>query len=231
MGYTKSNDPWADGSAGGTPINAAALNNMEDGITKAMPTGTVVPYAGSAAPGGWLLCRGQAVSRSTYADLFNVIGTTFGAGDGSTTFNLPDLQGKFPVGVSGADPDYTLAGTGGEEEHTLTATEMPGHTHTGPSHSHGDGSLASASGGGHSHSLSHHTELELKAGGSTARAWDWSSPGDGSEVLSIQSAGAHAHDVTGSTGAAGTGNSGSTGGGSPHENRPPYLALNMMIRT
>ena len=57
-----------------------------------MPVGCVIPFAGAAAPTGWLLCQGQAVSRTTYAQLFSVIGTTYGSGDGSTTFNLPDMR-------------------------------------------------------------------------------------------------------------------------------------------
>lgn len=61
-------------------------------------TGTVLPFAGSAAPDGWILCYGQAVSRTAYANLFAVIGTTFGTGDGSTTFNLPDLRGRIAAG-------------------------------------------------------------------------------------------------------------------------------------
>ena len=61
-----------------------------------MPTGVVLPYAGNTSPSGWLACNGAAVSRTTYADLFAAISTTFGVGDGSTTFNLPDLRGRFP---------------------------------------------------------------------------------------------------------------------------------------
>ncbi len=60
--------------------------------------GIVLPFAGSVEPTGWLLCFGQAVSRTTYAALFNAIGTTYGAGDGSTTFNVPDLRGRVPAG-------------------------------------------------------------------------------------------------------------------------------------
>lgn len=66
------------------------------------PAGAIMPYAGAAAPTGWLLADGSEVSRSTYSDLFDVCGTTYGAGDGSTTFNLPDLQGKIPVGLDSA---------------------------------------------------------------------------------------------------------------------------------
>lgn len=74
-------------------------------------TGTVLPFAGAAAPGGWLLCHGQAVSRSEYANLFGVIGETFGDGDGSTTFNVPDLRGEFIRGLDagrGVDAGRTL---------------------------------------------------------------------------------------------------------------------------
>src|SRR5262249_21157687 len=62
-----------------------------------VPPGAMVAYGGSSAPAGWQLCAGQAVSRTTFAALFSVIGTTFGVGDGSTTFNLPDLRGRVPA--------------------------------------------------------------------------------------------------------------------------------------
>jgi microcystin-dependent protein len=107
------------------------------------PAGMVVPYAGSAAPSGWLLCYGQAVSRTTYAGLFATISTTYGTGDGSTTFNIPDLRGRVVAGqddmggssanrltnqTDGLDGD-TLGATGGAETHTLTEAQMPAHTH------------------------------------------------------------------------------------------------------
>jgi microcystin-dependent protein len=72
-------------------------------------TGVVSPYAGSSAPTGWLLCNGAAVSRATYAALFAVCSTTFGIGDGSTTFNLPNLQNRIPVGVGSATKVATFA--------------------------------------------------------------------------------------------------------------------------
>ena len=70
------------------------------------PTGTVQSFAGSVAPNGWLLCNGQTVSRTTYISLFTAIGTTFGAGDGVTTFTLPDMRGRISVGA-GAGPGLT----------------------------------------------------------------------------------------------------------------------------
>jgi len=109
----------------------------------AMPTGAVVPFGGSSAPTGFLLCAGQAVSRSTYSALFGVISTTYGEGDGSSTFNLPDLRGRVVAGqddmggssadrltglTGGVDGD-TLAATGGAETHVLTTAQLATHTH------------------------------------------------------------------------------------------------------
>lgn len=109
-------------------------------------TGTVLPFAGSTAPTGWILCYGQAVSRTTYANLFAVIGTTYGAGNGTTTFNLPDLRGRVPAGkddMGGAaasrltnagtgNPGIagaTLGATGGVDRHAVSEAQMPLHGH------------------------------------------------------------------------------------------------------
>lgn len=92
------------------------------------PTGAILAYAGSTAPTGWLLCNGATISRTTYAALFAVLGTTYGAGDGSTTFALPDMRGRVGVGI-GANGVTTLGQTGGEQTHVLTVTEMPNHSH------------------------------------------------------------------------------------------------------
>lgn len=97
-----------------------------------LPIGAIMPFGSDTIPDNWLLCNGQAISRTTYQELFNTIGITYGSGDGFTTFNLPDLQGKIPVGLDENDTDFdTLGNTGGEKEHTLTINEMPAHTHTG----------------------------------------------------------------------------------------------------
>lgn len=94
-------------------------------------TGTIIAFAGAVAPPGYLACDGSAVSRAIYGALFTVLGTTWGPGDGSTTFNLPDLRGRVGIGTgtgSGLTP-RTLAGTGGEEGHTLDLSEIPSHAH------------------------------------------------------------------------------------------------------
>ena len=92
--------------------------------------GIVLPYAGTTSPNGFLLCDGAAVSRTAYPQLFSVVGTSYGAGDGSTTFNVPDLRAKIPVGLQSSDEDFDTVGkTGGEKDHLLTEDEMPKHRH------------------------------------------------------------------------------------------------------
>lgn len=98
-----------------------------------VPTGTVLDFAGTTAPAGYLLCQGQAVSRATYANLFTVIGTTWGAGDGTTTFNIPDFRRRVAVGSGGtatATLGNAIGNIGGEEDHALTTSEIPSHTHS-----------------------------------------------------------------------------------------------------
>lgn len=98
------------------------------------PIGMVAPFATVAAPDGWLACDGAAVSRTTYATLFAAMGTGYGAGDGSTTFNLPDLRERVPVGTG---PGRTRAATGGADTVTLTTANLPAHDHgSSGSHSH-----------------------------------------------------------------------------------------------
>ena len=88
--------------------------------------GSIQIWPGNTPPDGWLLCNGQAVSRTTYANLFFVLGTAYGQGDGSTTFNVPDVTGRVPVGANGT---YPLAGKGGEAAHALTGAENGPHKH------------------------------------------------------------------------------------------------------
>lgn len=123
-------------------------------LAQSIPVGSVSIYAASIAPAGWLLCDGSAVSRTTYANLFALIGITHGQGDGSTTFNVPDYRGRFLRGVDGAagrDPDNasrTAMGTGGNAGNApgsvqVQKTAVNGLALTDPKHAHPftDGSL------------------------------------------------------------------------------------------
>lgn len=99
---------------------------IPDPSVTSVPTGGIIAYGGTSAPSNFLLCDGSLVSRATYDTLFGIIGTAYGAGDGSTTFGLPDLQQRFPLGKAASGTGSTLGSTGGDIDHT----------HTGPSHTH-----------------------------------------------------------------------------------------------
>lgn len=140
------------GSWGGDGFRQHGHTDANDGGTLApsaavplIHCGAILPYGGAAAPAGFLLCDGSAVSRTTYAALFALLGTAYGAGNGSTTFNVPDLRGRSPLG-SGTGAGLTaraIGQSGGEESHALNSGEGPTHTHTAtvtdPGHSHAAG--------------------------------------------------------------------------------------------
>jgi len=124
--------------------NVSVLNEelrkiKAEAATVQIPIGGVILWTTDEAPDNWLFCYGQAVSRSDYDELYDEIGTTYGVGDGSTTFNLPDFRGRFPLGqddmggssanrVTDADAD-TLGNGDGDETKTLSADNLPAHTH------------------------------------------------------------------------------------------------------
>jgi len=125
----------------GGAIAVPAPSANEDAVPKSyvdvgfVPIGSVLDFAGSNVPANYLLCNGQAVSRTDYAELFAVIGTTWGSGDGSTTFNVPNSQGKVSMGA-GTNTDqnnhsgtWNLGSTGGEYNHKLIVDEIPEHNH------------------------------------------------------------------------------------------------------
>jgi microcystin-dependent protein len=191
-----------------------ALRRSRDlGTTQiSTPTGVVMPFAGANSPDGWLLCYGQAVSRTDYSGLFSVIGTTYGTGDGSTTFNLPDMRGRIAAGkddmggtaasrltsttiTSGAT---TLGNSGGGQTHTLSTTEMPSHTHVQDSHGH---------------------QFLGKYGGSTTISSTLSAPGS-ANVYGLD------NSYIGGT----TATNQNTGGGGAHNNVQPTIVLNYIIK-
>lgn len=110
------------------PIGPAGpQGNPGEGVV----TGSIQMYGGSSAPSGWLLCDGSEVSRTTYANLWSVVGSVFGAGNGSTTFNVPDFRSRMPIGAGqGTGLSFRTLGTqGGAESSTISTTNLPQHTH------------------------------------------------------------------------------------------------------
>lgn len=91
----------------------------------------IMLFAGTVAPLGWVFCDGSSISRVNFSELFAAIGTTYGLGDGVTTFNVPDFRGRIPVGKDATQTEFdTLGEKGGAKTHTLTTEELPSHTHT-----------------------------------------------------------------------------------------------------
>jgi microcystin-dependent protein len=181
------------------------VNNVE----KAAPTGSGKLWFTNTAPTGYLLCDGAAVSRATYARLFAVIGTQYGAGDGSTTFNLPDLKGRVPVGRDAGQTEFDALGeAGGEKTHILTEAEMPAHNHGGGSHSHG----VSDPGHVHSMGITHGDQDGSSSNGAVDGALN---TGVGYTGISIQSSGTIIS---------------TQGSGSDHNNLQPYTVVNFIIK-
>lgn len=114
----------------------ATVASLQAQITaNAVKAGTIMGFGGSVIPSGWVLCDGVAVSRTspTYSTLFAAVGTTWGVGDGSTTFNLPDLRGRVLVGQHTGQTEFdTLGETGGARTHILGISEIPAHNHEVP---------------------------------------------------------------------------------------------------
>lgn len=189
------------------------MDTIDNAIFNSVPAGAVIDFAGASAPSGWLLCYGQAVSRTTFAALFTAIGTTYGTGDGSTTFNVPDARGRVIAGqddmggtsadrltgLSGGIDGDTLGAVGGSQSHTLSTTEIPAHSHgvTDPGHAHQQRRDDNLGGGGGGTPDANYGNLEYGLTSSSTTG------------ISIQN----------------------TGGGGAHNNVQPTLILNKIIKT
>ena len=182
-------------------VCASAFYGDGSNLTGGMPTGAIIPWSVTVAPSGYLTCDGTAVSRSTYSALFAVVSSLYGSGDGSSTFNVPDLRGRFMAGynagtsrltsvTSGMVVGDSMATTGGTQAVTLATAQIPAHTHDAGTYNIGTGGDAAQS----------------STNGAVFR-----------------------NDI--STSAAVSGNSGSTGGGGAHSNIPPVLMINFVIKT
>jgi microcystin-dependent protein len=214
---------------------------------QSVPPGVFVPFLGASVPDGWLLCDGSAVSRVTYSDLFAAIGTAGGPGDGSTTFNLPDLRGRIPVGRDAAQPEFdTLGETGGAKTHTLAKGEMPVHNHGGAT----GGGTSGTDSPDHAHTGSTGWQSADHAHGgngypfATADGTTYAQGGTGASRYTINGYAHlggvnanHYHDFT--TAGANARHSHSVpalaisndGSGTAHNNLQPYLAVNYIIKT
>ncbi len=214
-----------------------------------VPAGAMLAYGGAAAPDGWLVCDGSTVSRATFADLFASIGTAYGSGDGSTTFHLPDMRGRFLRGVSGAtsnDPNRTqrtASNSGGNTGNIVgslqaDATSRPNSNFSASSVSNHTHSISSVS--SHSHSSSggsHQHFASMRRDGNNTGFPSEPEAGTGSflGLLNIPSGGSHSHSI-GSAG--GHAHSAGSGGGHGHtinsggdaETRPANVYVNWIIK-
>lgn len=196
LGTLSADNPSVDYRAvsGLSSLGTAAFTDST-AYEAALPVGSIVLTARTTAATGYLMADGSAVSRTTYADLFTAIGTTYGAGDGSTTFNLPDLRGRMPIGVGTGDASdataHALGDEGGTETHTLTAAQsgLPAHNHDV------------------------NARVSAEAGGSD------------NNRLSAANTGGSAFNFTGIE------STGGTDASEAHNNMPPFIVLNFMIKT
>lgn len=182
--------------------------------------GSVILWPLAAIPDGYLECNGQAVSRTTYARLFSAIATIYGVGDGSTTFNLPNLAGRVPVGFLTADSDFgAMPQTGGAKTHTLVTGEIPAHSHavTDPTHAHG------VTDSGHSHTY------DIVLGGVDAGSGALITDGQRTPTARTPSVNSGTTGV--SVNAASTGvSTQNTGSGGAHNNIQPYNVIKFIIK-
>ena len=189
-----------------------------------IPPGVVWEYAGASTPTGWLLCQGQAVSRTTYAALFTAIGTTYGVGDGSTTFNVPDDQGRVVAGKEASATRLTTAG-GGIDGATLGAA---GGDQRAQDHTHGPGNLTGTTNttGAHTHEYWDKQRSGTHERGAGNIAVNLGEEDDG---RTTGSAGDHSHTVALDAGV--TNNPGGTKHGGDTGNVQPTIVRNKIIKT
>jgi microcystin-dependent protein len=208
----------------GQVLTAAQMNALE---AATLPTGAITMYGAASAPTGYLLCDGTAVSRVTYAALFTAISTTYGPGNGTTTFNLPNLKGKVPVGLDSADATFDALGdTGGAKTHTLTSSEMPSHTHTQTAHTHTQNAHTHTQ-NAHNHRMSDNITLVAANAGGTVGAVNTAGTGEAPFTDNATATNQNATATNQNT----TAVNANTGGGTAHNNLQPYLTLNFIIKT
>jgi len=243
----------ASRSTWGGKLNTV-ISNLDLLLARGLPIGLMQMWGGSSSPNAsWLLCNGASVSRSTYSDLFSVIGVTYGSVD-SNHFNLPNLEGRIPVGYNpSADTGISqrnLGATGGAETHDLQTSEIPPHTHANSLSNTGTGDTAqsttvSDSGHGHNISPNPHTHnytsalIPQDASAKTGENYDndvalYPTLNGGvstGTTLTVQTGNAvlnvtnpvHSHTVNVTL------TNVAEGGGNPHNNMQPFVVVNYII--
>ena len=218
------------------PVTMDSTLTVGGAISAPYLVGSIQMYGGATAPTGWLLCDGSAVSRTTYAKLFEVLGTAYGEGDGSTTFNVPNFSGRFPIGSATTTPQtntascgfnggnqpysynssgglgwFNLGEYGGEARHTLTTAEMPSHTHGASSEWKSlSGTFRDLSWGGGSSGIvtSGTNALDRKADSGSKF---------GAVTRTVNAS--HSHTITVNA----------TGSGGAHNQMPPFVSVNYIV--
>lgn len=250
------NDNTIDTATGSLTLNATTGNNVAisttttitgdlnmtsgSGVIRAnyleapniTPIGGVVMWTGTALnfPSGWALCNGQEVSRTTYATLFGIVGTTYGSGDGVNTFNLPNLVQRFPMG---AGDNSAVTGTGAALGAAAGSPDavLVSHSHSISGGTHGHGGTTNLNEGTHQHSYitANQTNATFNPGsGSQLTRWNGTAT-----AVTPPTEGAHQHNVTipnNGTEGSHTHTIGTQGVSATNANLPPYLALNYIIR-
>lgn len=243
------------------PAGSVTVADLSSSVAQALaPTGSIMQYAGSSAPAGWLLCNGTAYATAAYPALFAVIGSAYNtsagqASPGAGNFRVPILQGRVPVGLDVGQASFNALGnTGGANQHTLTTSEMPSHTHTQDAHNHsqnGHGhtvpdhshTAGTSNDGSHDHEIPSRTTTSTSHSHVTSlRVASAPSPSNTNDFTYTLANGLHSHTLTTNTvslsantntatNVATTATNQNTGGGSAHNNLQPYIVVNYIIKT
>lgn len=196
-------------------LTALHHNVLRDAIiatqTSLVPAGSMIQFVGAAAPTGWLLCNGQEVLRTSPLGL--ALSGAYGAGNGSTTYNVPDLRDRFPIGKGVNAANDALGETGGVRDVTLTSAQsgVPAHAHT-------VGTLATVAAGNHNHSFSDGTVVSMASGGQSVKG-----PNNFANITG--DAGTHSHTISGSVASSTPADAASS-----HTNMPPFVTVNYIIK-